>query len=55
MVDEQRLAAHRAELVLDELIEFGQPHTIKLREQKKRATRQKSIIDDVNTDHREVE
>jgi hypothetical protein len=30
MIDEQRGAPHRAELCLDELVEFGQPHRMNL-------------------------
>jgi hypothetical protein len=31
MVDEQRSSSHRAELAVDELVEFGQPHPPNLR------------------------
>jgi hypothetical protein len=31
MVDQQRSSSHRAELALDKLVEFGQPHPINLR------------------------
>jgi hypothetical protein len=31
VVDEQRLAPHRAELAVDELVEFGQTHRSNLR------------------------
>jgi hypothetical protein len=30
IVDEQRRSAHRAELLVDQYVEFGQPHVINL-------------------------
>ena len=36
VVDEHRRAAHRPELTLDELLEFGQPHRTNLRRRRER-------------------